>query len=159
MQDDGEKDAAPEPEPAAAPLPPMLRATAAPPAPAPAAAATTNTAASRKKTRGALLSGLKNGALQKAVDKMEDDTSGPPRAAGGAPPPPPPAAAEAPGRAATATVKADLAAESAERSALKELVPLFPETQQYLKKVETNDKSAPKLDAVLFLRRCGLFLP
>ena len=33
-------------------------------------------------------------------------------------------------------------------AAIKEMVPLFPETQQYLKKVEVDDRSGPKLDAV-----------
>ncbi len=34
------------------------------------------------------------------------------------------------------------------RGAIKEMIPLFPETQQYLRKTEVDDRSAPKLDAV-----------
>jgi hypothetical protein len=34
------------------------------------------------------------------------------------------------------------------RAAIKEMIPLFPETQQFLQKTEVNDRSAPKLDAV-----------
>ena len=36
----------------------------------------TDVAASKAKTRGALLGGLRNGNLEKAVAKMEEDTAG-----------------------------------------------------------------------------------
>ena len=38
--------------------------------------------------------------------------------------------------------------DSEARGVIKELVPLFPETQQFLRKVDVDDRSAPKLDAV-----------
>jgi hypothetical protein len=73
---------------------------------------------------------------------LRDGPAAPPSSAAppapAAPPPMPPAAAPA----ASGLDDADA------RGAIKEMVPLFPETQQYLKKVEVDDRSGPKLDAV-----------
>lgn len=66
-----------------------------------------------------------------------------PPALRGGPGAPPPAPVPPP------TTPTDSSLDDSEaRGALKELVPLFPETQQFLRKVDVDDRSAPKLDAV-----------
>jgi hypothetical protein len=64
---------APEPSAAIAPPEPEPEPEPQPPAPAPAPA--TDVGATKAKTRGALLGGLKSGALEAAVAKMEEDTA------------------------------------------------------------------------------------
>jgi hypothetical protein len=63
------------PEPSAAKAPPEPEPEPEPQPPAPAPAPATDVGATKAKTRGALLGGLKSGALEAAVAKMEEDTT------------------------------------------------------------------------------------
>ena len=62
-------------------------------------------------------------------------------------PPPPPLPERADGQ-----VGLDADALASAQSQLMQLIPLFEETKQFLKKVQTDDKSTPRLEVEAFKR-------